>query len=169
MSIVKTYVCFASYSRVYDNSTNLYKKICWHADARKNGRNFTDDIFNNIFLNYCFIHTMVLFLSKGQIDNNYVLIYLMAWRRTVGSPFCQSCMTSGDNIILIYLTPNFDSDKSVDFITREMCDLNFNALDVIFRLFKWTYRRKRIAMLIQIYWLYVIAQSKHYLDLHTAT
>ena len=114
----------------------------------KNGRNFPDDIINNVFLNYSFIHTMVLFLSKGQIDNDSVLIYLMAWRRTVGSPFRQSCMTSGDNIILIYLTPNFDSDKSVDFITREMCDLNFNALDVIFRLFKWTYRRKRIAMLI---------------------
>ena len=49
----------------------------------QNGRHFADDIFICIFVvgKLCTLNEMSMkFVPKGPIDNNPVLVYIMAWR-----------------------------------------------------------------------------------------
>ena len=54
-----------------------------------NGRHFTDDIFECIFLNgnICIlIETSLNFVFMGPIDNERALVPIMAWHRTGDKP-----------------------------------------------------------------------------------
>ena len=50
-----------------------------------NGRRFTDDIFNIIFLN----ETSLKLVSKGSIVNKAHLVHVMAWRRPGDKPLLE--------------------------------------------------------------------------------
>ena len=53
---------------------------------RQNGRHFTDDIFNCIFLNEnvrISIKISLKFVPKGPINNIPALVQIMAWRRAI--------------------------------------------------------------------------------------
>ena len=64
---------------------------------RQNGRHFTDDIFNDIFLNEnVWIPTKfsLKFVPKGPINNIPALVQIMAWHRPGDKPLSEPMMVS---------------------------------------------------------------------------
>ena len=64
---------------------------------RQHRRRFADDIFNCIFFNEnccALIKTSLKYVRKGPIDNNPVLVQIMAWRRLGDKPFSEPIMVS---------------------------------------------------------------------------
>ena len=62
---------------------------------RKNGYDFPDDILKWIFLienAWVSIKVSLKFVPKGTIDNNPVLVQIMAWRRPGDKPLSESMM-----------------------------------------------------------------------------
>ena len=62
----------------------------------QNGRHFTDDISRCIFVNekFCILIEISLkFVSKGPIDNNPALVYIMTWRRISKKPLSEPMPT----------------------------------------------------------------------------
>ena len=70
----------------------------------QNSRYFTDDIFRCIFVNekFCIYNISFMFVPKGPIDNNSVLVYIMAWRRVGASDYLNHCLP--DSVTHIYAT-----------------------------------------------------------------
>ena len=64
---------------------------------RQNGRHFSDDVFKYIFLNenvWIPIKIALKFAPKGPINNNPVLVQIMAWRRPGNKPLSGPMMVS---------------------------------------------------------------------------
>ena len=64
---------------------------------RQNGCRFADDTFKCIFLNEnvrISIKISLKFVSKGPINNNPVLVQIMAWRRPGDKPLSGPMMVS---------------------------------------------------------------------------
>ena len=64
---------------------------------RQHGRHFEDDIFRTIFVNEkcCILIKISLkFVSKGAIDNNPTLVWIMAWCRPGDKPLSESMMVN---------------------------------------------------------------------------
>ena len=62
---------------------------------RQNGRRFTDDTFQHIFLNEnvkISIKISLKFVPKGQINNIPALVQIMAWRRPGAKPLSETMM-----------------------------------------------------------------------------
>ena len=63
---------------------------------RQNGHHFSDDIYICIFVNEkccIFIKKLLTFVPKGPINNNPVLVQIMAWRRIGDKPLSEPIMT----------------------------------------------------------------------------
>ena len=63
---------------------------------RQNGRHFADDIFRCVFVNekFCYvIKISLMFVLYGSVDNNSVLVEVMAWRRTGIKPLPEPRLT----------------------------------------------------------------------------
>ena len=71
-------------------------KKCVHTlVSRQNGRHFTDDNFNGIFLheNICtFIQISLKFVAKGPVYNKPSLVQIMAWRWKGSNPLFEPMM-----------------------------------------------------------------------------
>ena len=64
---------------------------------RQNGRHFTDDVFNCIFLSenvWIPIKFSLKFVPKGPINNIPALVQIMAWRRPGDKPLSEPMMVS---------------------------------------------------------------------------
>ena len=62
----------------------------------QNGRHFADDIFRCIFVNekFCILIKFSLkFVPNGPIDNNPVLVQIMAWRWIGAEPLSEPMFT----------------------------------------------------------------------------
>ena len=62
----------------------------------QNGHHFADDIFKRIFLEEngrILIRISLKFVSKGQIDNESALVWVIAWRRTSDTPLPEPMLT----------------------------------------------------------------------------
>ena len=74
----------------------LLKSSCVNTlGPRQNGRRFDDDTFKRIFLNEnvrISIKISLKFVPKGPINNNPVLVQIMAWRRSGDEPLSEPMM-----------------------------------------------------------------------------
>ena len=64
---------------------------------RQNGRRFADNTFKHIFMNEnvrISIKNSLKFVPKGPINNNPVLVQIMAWRRSGNKPLSEPVMVS---------------------------------------------------------------------------
>ena len=64
---------------------------------RKNGRRFADDTFKRIFLNEnvrISIKIFLKFVPNGPMNNNPVLVQIMAWRRSDDKPLSEPMMVN---------------------------------------------------------------------------
>ena len=62
---------------------------------RQNDRHFADDVFKSIFLNenvWIMLKISLKFVPKGPINNNPLLVHIMAWRRPGDKPLSESMM-----------------------------------------------------------------------------
>ena len=62
----------------------------------QNGRHFANDIFSHIFLNgnvWISIKISLKFVPKGSIDNNPVLVQIMAWHQPGDKPLSEPVLT----------------------------------------------------------------------------
>ena len=79
---------------------HTYGTCDWRVNTlrpRQNGRHFTDDIFNSIFLNenvLTLIKISPKFVPKGLINNIPALVQIMAWRRPGNKPLSEPMMVS---------------------------------------------------------------------------
>ena len=63
---------------------------------RQNVRHFADDIFRCVFVNEMFCYVIkisLMFVLNGSVDNNSVLVEVMAWRRTANKPLPEPRLT----------------------------------------------------------------------------
>ena len=71
---------------------------------RQNGRRFTDDTFQGIFLNEnvkISIKISLKFVLKGQINNIPALVQIMAWRRPGDKPLSETMMVRLETLICV--------------------------------------------------------------------
>ena len=78
-------------------SPYIFTRVQWvnTLRPRKNGRHFTDDIFNCIFLNenvWISIEISLKSVPKGPIDNMPALVQRMAWLRRGNKPLSEQMM-----------------------------------------------------------------------------
>ena len=78
------------------NSLLVVQDIVNSSLPEQNGRHFADDLFKCIFMNekVCILIRILLnFVPKGPIDNNSVLVQVLAWRRTGDKPLSERMLT----------------------------------------------------------------------------
>ena len=88
MSIIAMYKLAVMYSQCSQVIINTLR-------SRQNGRHFTDDIFECIFLNanvWTVIEISLKFIAKGPINNIPALVQIMAWRRPGNKPLSEALM-----------------------------------------------------------------------------
>ena len=69
--------------------------------------NISQTIFSNAFLNEdirILIKISLQFVPKGSIDNNSVLVQVMAWRRTGDKPLLETMITKLNDTYMCRLT-----------------------------------------------------------------
>ena len=87
----------ASVFKLYVNQTSFSSAMKVNSSLPgQNGRHPTADIFRCIFMNekFCILIKISLkFTRKGAIDNNPVLVQIMAWRRIGDKPLSEPMLT----------------------------------------------------------------------------
>ena len=100
---------------------NLYPSLNWCIKTlrlRQNGRRFTDDTFQCIFLNEnvkISIKISLKFVPKGQINNIPALVQIMAWRRPGGKPLSKTMMIRLETHICVTRPQWVNIHESVTF------------------------------------------------------
>ena len=79
------------------NLNKYYRKTFNTLRPRQNGHHFTDNIFRCIFVNENFctlIKFSLKFVPQVSIDNNPVMVLIMAWRRPGSKPLSEPMVVS---------------------------------------------------------------------------
>ena len=76
--------------RIYD--TDPLKTFINSSDPGQNVRHFADDIFRSIFLNEKLCIMIKMWLKFVPINNNPVMVWIMAWRRAGDKPLSETML-----------------------------------------------------------------------------